>query len=272
MGSGHGCPTGDAVVPWFDQTGPYGRGPRTGHRRGPCPPPFSFGQEITTPLRYGTAERPPTDHENSLWDRAEALKKKVILLATIMRLRHKQLMRAAQFAAAHGVPFDAGELPGLESRMLAVLSQIEQYRRLHCDVNGQQLGVKPSATGDDLDIVQPQESDSFGGWPLIVAGVIILIGIIARWIYVENEVTTISEKYNHVLTKTDNEFCKDPSSKLCQDWQAEKKTGDLAKNETLVDSVKRAMGTVGSGIGTGLMLIIPLLALMYLPRKRGKNG
>jgi hypothetical protein len=258
-------------MPWLDQTGPRGQGPRTGRGRGFCPPP-AFGQEVSTPLRYGRAERPPTAHETSLWDRAEKLMRKCVLLATITRYQHKQLMIAAKFAAAHGVTFDTSELPEMESRMLNTLSLIERLRRYHCDVNGQQLGVRLSANGDDLDIIQPQDIDSFGQWQLIAIGVVLLIGIIARWIYVENDVTTISEKYNHVLTKADNQFCADPGSKMCADWKAEKAKGDYAQHETLVDSVKRAVGTVGSGLGTGLMLLIPLAALMYLPRKRSQNG
>jgi hypothetical protein len=262
---------GKFVMPYFDRTGPWGGGSRTGWRRGFCPPSM-FGQESVPTLPYADIERAPTADEMQLWQRAEDLKRRVILNGTMARLQHKQLMIAAQFAAANGVTIDdANELPEVEQRMLAALSEIDMLRRYHCDVNGLKLGVRPSTSAHDLDIVAPPNAQLGILWVPIIIGGVILVGIIARWIYVENEVTTVSEKYNHVLEKADSKFCEDPNSTLCQDWKVTKKQGDYHKNETLIDSVKAAVGTVGHGIGTGLALLIPILAVLYLPRGR-KNG
>lgn len=273
MGARGAHDVGKFVMPSFDQTGPWGGGPRTGWRRGLCPPSM-FGQESVPTLPYADIERAPTADEMKLWQRAEDLKRRVILIGTMARLQHKQLMIAAKFAAANGVTIDdANELPAVEQRMLSALSEIDMLRRYHCDVNGLKLGVRPSTSGTDLDIVAPPNAQLGILWVPIIIGGVILVGIIARWIYVENEVTTVSEKYNHVLEKADSKFCEDPNSTLCQDWKLTKKQGDYHKNETLIDSVKAAVGTVGHGIGTGLALLIPILAVLYLPRStRRKNG
>jgi hypothetical protein len=262
------------TMPMYDRTGPRGQGPRTGWGRGYCPP-LSFGQETKTPIKpVIQVERPPTSAELSLWEKAEKLKRRAVLKAFAMRLQYANVVTAAKIAAKHKLALNEPELADLEVRMQAAITEIEALRQDHCDVNGMKLGVSPSA-GKDLDIVQPP-SMTFGAiWIPIAIGAVVVAGIIARWAYLETEVQTISDKFNGVLRRADEALCADPSSPMCQDWEATKSGGGYVQNETLIDSVKKAVKTVGGfagkGIGIGLAVAIPLLMMIYLPRPK-RNG
>lgn len=259
-------------MPMYDQTGPRGLGPRTGRRRGQC---LAFGQEIpSTPVIHG--ERPPTSQELGLWEKAEFMKRRSVLKSYMVRLQYENVVRTAKFAAQNGVNLNESELPEFEVRMQAVLKEIEALRRDHCDVNGMALGVSPSASGKDLDIVRPPNLSLGAIWIPIAIGAVVVAGIIARWASLETEVQTISDKYNGVLRRADMNLCADPTSKMCTDWKAIKASGGYVQNETLIDSVKNAVTKAGSfaarGLGLGLMLAIPILMMIYLPRRKEQNG
>ena len=255
----------------LNRKGPFGRGPRTG-RRGICPS-VGFGQEAPAPSSpVIQTDRSPTSGELAVWAQAEKAKERSILKAYLVRLQYSNLVKTAKFAAKYQIDLGEPELASLETRMQIVLADIEALRQNHCDVNGMILGVSPSAAGNDLDIVQPSQMALGLVWIPIAIGAVIVAGIIARWAYLETEVQTISDKYNGVLMRADQKLCADPTSPMCADWKATKYSGGYSKNVTLIDSVKNAVSTVGSiaskGIGLGLMLAIPVLMMLYLPRPR----
>jgi hypothetical protein len=70
-------------------------------------------------------------------------------------------------------------------------------------------------------------------------------------------------------------LCADPNSQMCQDWQNDKSTGGYFKRETLIESVKDAISSVGSGaktgLGWGLALAIPVLLWLYMPKSRSER-
>jgi len=269
------CIHDGVTMPMYDRTGPRGQGPRTGWGRGYCPP-MSFGQETPAPAKpVIQVERPASSAELALWDKAEKLKRRVVLKAFAMRLQYANVVKAAKVAGKHKFNLEEPELADLEVRMQATITEIDALRENHCDVTGMKLGVRTSADGKDLDIVQPP-SMTFGAiWIPIAIGAVVVAGIIARWAYLETEVQTISDRFNAVLRRADEKLCADPSSPMCQDWEATKSTGGYVQNETLIDSVKKAVKTVGGfagrGLGIGIAVAIPLLMMIYLPRPK-RNG
>lgn len=264
---------GGVIMPLFDRTGPQGRGPRTGRGRGPCSPlSLSFGQDPLPESPVIQVERAPTSNELALWDKAEKLKRRAVLKAYMVRLQFANIITAAKVAKKHGLNLNEPELPDLEQRMIVLCGKIEGLRRDHCDVNGMHLGVSPSVDGKDLDIVRPPSMSLGAIWIPIAIGAIVVAGIIARWVQLEIEVQNISDKYSGVLRRADQNLCADPSSKMCKDWKVTKASGGYVKNETLIDSVKSAITKVGSfagkGVGIGLLLAIPVLMMLYLPRRK----
>lgn len=210
-----------------------------------------------------------------MWERAEQLMRRSVLKGYALRLKHAQIIAAAKHGAKYGVTINIPEMADLELRMNAALTEVEQLRRYHCDVNGLHLGVRLSADGKDLDIVSPSPMSLGVLWIPIAIGVVLLVGIIARWIYLESEVSELNDKYNEVIERADNALCDDPSSTMCKDWNQSKQVGDYKKRQTLIEKVESAVKKVGkaatSGLSWGLMAAIPLLIFLYAPRRKGSK-
>lgn len=230
-----------------------------------------LGQETKPKFPLYEAERPPTARELALWEKAEKYAKRTNLKSYRMRLLYQNIVQIHKFAAARKVILNEPGLPDLEARMLIALKEIETLKDHTCAVNQLELGVRLSEGGGDLDIVQP-ETPSLGWILPAVLGVVVVVGIIARWAYLEKEVDEVSTEYNGIMKRADMALCADPGSQMCADWQHDKQTGGYFKRETIIESVKNAVEKIGSGaktgLGLGLAVAIPLLLFMYLPRRK----
>jgi hypothetical protein len=239
---------------------------------------IGFGQEEYPKkgIAYVEGERAPTSKELELWQRAKKAARRVNLLSYAMKMRFKNVLLVHAFAQERKITLNEPTLPDLEMRMNKALSEIERLKDDMCGVSQLELGVQLSSGGNDLDIVQPESSTMSLGWilPAIVGGVIV-IGIIARWAYLESEVSEISAQYNGVLKRSDMALCENPDSEQCKAWEHAKQTGGYYKRESLIESVKSAVSTAGvaakKGLSAGLALAIPLLLYMYMPRG-GRKG
>lgn len=236
---------------------------------------IGFGQETPpkTGIPYVEGERAPTSKELELWDKAQKAARRVNLRSYAMKMQFKNIVMVHKFALDRKITLNEPELPDLEMRMNKALTEIERLKDDMCGVNQLELGVQLSSGGNDLDIVQPESSTLSFGWILpAVIGAVIVVGIIARWAYLEQEVSEISAQYNGILKRSDMALCENPDSDQCKAWEHAKQTGGYYKRETLIESVKSAVSTVGSvakkGLGAGLALAIPLLLWMYMPRRK----
>jgi hypothetical protein len=188
-----------------------------------------------------------------------------------MKLQWKNIKLTHEFAKKNSIDLGEPDLPDFADRMFAALNKIESLKDAMCKVNQLDLGIRMTADGKDLDIVQPKESGF--GWVIPAIGIsLIVAGAIKLWLELENEVDEISDKYNGVLEHSDKELCKDPTSKTCKDWKASKNANDYHKRESIIDSVKNALVSAGGvakkGLGWGIALAIPLLIMMYAPTRR----
>jgi hypothetical protein len=126
-----------------------------------------------------------------------------------------------------------------------------------------EYGVRVTTDGKDLEILQPQESTSFG-WIIPVAlGAVVLAGLIARWVYLEKEVTFVHEQYNGILDRSDKKLCADPKSKTCADWKAIQTSGGYEKRQGIIDSALATIkGAAQTGISWGLAIAVPLAVFL----------
>ena len=237
-----------------------------------------MGQESGLPpsINYIDAERPPTTREIELWRRAERSAYRVNLLSHALKAQFQNIVLTHKFASDHKIMLDEPTLPDLEQRMLIALAEIENLKQQMCAVNKLNLGIRISTGGNDLDIVQPEDITTMG-WVIPAAiGAVVVVGIIARWAYLENEVGSITAQYNGILKRSDMALCADPNSQICADWKHDKSTGGYYKRQSIIDSVKSAAGKVGDavtsgtkiGLSAGLAIAIPLLLWIYAPRRR----
>jgi hypothetical protein len=225
------------------------------------------------PIQYVDSERPPTAHETALWEKASRIAKRVNLISYAVKSQYQNILTIHKFAQSHQIAFDEPDLPDLEKRMLIALAEIESLKDRMCGVNQLELGVRLSSGGNDLDIVEPSEPKTLG-WVLpAVMGVAVVIGIIARWAYLEKEVVEIRADYNGIIKRADMKLCGPGSNpKTCLEWQTDKKKSGYFKRESLIESIKNAAGEVGkaakTGLGPAISIAIPLLLWMYLPKNR----
>lgn len=258
-------------------------GPMTGRKRGYCPRQIDlhkkmplafyryaagFGAEVEPipSTAIADVERPPTSHELALWEQAEQLMRRCVLKGYVARLKHAQINAAIKHGLKYGTTISVPEMAELEPRLSTALDSIEQLRQQHADVNGLHLGVRLSEGGNDLDIVSPQPMAMGAIWIPIAIGAVVIAGIIARWAYLETEVSEITNAYNGVISRADMALCDDPTSEMCTEWKHSKTVGDYKKRETLIDSVQSAISKVGSGAKTGLSwglaLAVPLIIFL----------
>jgi hypothetical protein len=224
-----------------------------------------------TAISYVEAERPPTSEEISMWEKAEKIAKRVNLLSYIVKMQWLNIKLTHTFAKSASIELGEPDLPDYADRMFSVLNKIEPLKDAMCKVNQLELGIKISSSGNDLDIVQPQDT-SFG-WVIPVIGVsLIVAGVIGLWKELSDDLEEITQKYNGVLKKADALICKNPNDKICKDWEKSKKENNYYKRESIIDSVKSALvsfgGAAKKGLGWGVALLLPVLALLYLPRRR----
>jgi hypothetical protein len=224
-----------------------------------------------TKISYVEAERPPTAKELSMWESAEKIARRATLLSHIVKNQWMNIKVTHAFAKSASIELGEPDLPDYADRMFAVLNKIEPLTDAMCKVNQLELGIKISSSGNDLDIVQPQDT-SFG-WVIPVIGVsLIVAGVIGLWKELSDDLEEITVKYNGVLKKADALICKNPNDKICKDWEKSKKENNYYKRESIIDSVKSALvsfgGAAKKGLGWGVALLLPVLALLYLPRRR----
>jgi hypothetical protein len=227
------------------------------------------GQETKTKIPYAEGERPPNSAELSLWDRAEEISKRVTVLSYVVKLQYRNMLLVAQFCATNKIQLNEPTAVTTEQRMIAALKQIEDLRPVMDGVRNMTLGVRMNQSGTDLDIITPDNSTSFGWIIPAVIGAVALIGIIARWVYLEKEIRYVHEQYNGILTRSDAKLCADPKSKTCADWQQIKKSGGYEKRESIIYSALSGLKTAATtGLSWGLAIAIGLIALRFLPSRR----
>jgi hypothetical protein len=223
-----------------------------------------------TKISYVEAERPPTSEELDLWYRAQSIANRVNLKSYIAKSQWKNILTIHEFAKENQINLGEPDLPNIADRMFSALKSIESIQKSMCKVEQLELGIRISSNGHDLDIVQPKEQNF--GWVIPVIGVALVVaGIIGRWIELEKEIDDVTEKYNDIIDKADEKLCTNPNSKICDNWEKTKKEKNYYKRESIIDNVKNALVSAGKtakkGLGWGLALLIPALALLYLPRR-----
>lgn len=220
-------------------------------------------------IPFVESERMPNAKERQLWERAMNIARVVVHRSYLLKYQWTQIKTINDFATKAGIPLDEPQIASLADRMFSSLKEVETLKDLMCQVNQNKLGIRMNANGQDLDIVQPKEGEPVLegaqlGWviPVIVIAVIVA-AIIARWLYLEDEVGELNDQFDGVIERSDEALCKDPKSQQCKNWIAAKKSGSYYRRQTMIDDLKNAAGAVGTWtknkLGWGLIIAVPLL-------------
>lgn len=221
------------------------------------------------------------DEQQRRWDLYKESIRNNDLIVQANGIRERMCRVASAFANANGIifPLDATIFEKLELSKKSV----NRAKRLIDAVEKEVLGLR--FTKDDIDIMAPpgMTDDEIAeyqnmGWILIVAGIVVVTGVIAHSLWVQSENDKLRDQMDNVLYAADGKFCKDPASDLCQKWLEKKKAeqfeprkGTIAAIESgitnVAEKLKKGAKTITSGLKIGLMVGIPLLLWSWFGKK-----
>lgn len=221
-----------------------------------------FAQEIPPVERF--PERLLTGQEQAQWDRARALVEQLDNYILMLKLLSINAGLTWLFAQKHGIPMM--NPAKLESRVFDLEYNIKRIKRFVRQVEDRKLGLQ--FTKGDIDIVDPDQ-EGLSGIPLIIAGVVVLAGLVATLIYYKKEADDIRPRYNNLLKATDKVFCTKGTPETCAEWKAYKVQKGYTKRKSIADKIRDGIGKpVISGAKWGIMIAIPLIALAFMWKHR----
>lgn len=222
------------------------------------------------------AERAPTAAERAKWQKAIDLVDRVgrKAFANSARVLNYQTMQA--FALRSNVTIPA--IPTAQIQQFAIASaEWKKIRRAMSYCESYDLGVR--FEGSDFSICAPPNYNAdqiaklnLSGWFLpIIAGIVIVAGVLARLYELEIENDALTAQLDKVTQSSTAIICSDPRSSTCKNWQLETERTDYAQNVSLIDEIKRSLSSVGetakTGLGWGAAIIVVVLGLGLLWRR-----
>lgn len=223
------------------------------------------------PIRGIKYARPPRANEANLWSRLLSAHKDASKWLDVAGLLLTNIYITYRFASENGVTLPQMD-PALERKYYDARDSFDLSRKAIRGVIDRRYGIK--ITGNDLDILEPkpeegeQSVEGFGGFIIpIIIGVVILAGAVGAAIWQSRVAQEVANKYRKLLFDTNAIFCADPNSELCAKWEAYKQKHSYNKHETLAESIKKGIRSVGGGIGKAVFLIGAVFALTTFWRK-----
>lgn len=222
----------------------------------PSPQPVGFAveaiQRATTPDDLSRWKRLLDEHDRAM----SAIDRAALLLTNIYI--------TWTFAKEAGIALPAFD-PDLETQYFDSSNAIHDLTRAIRLVQDKQAGIRPLGA-NDLDILEPQQSLSGGLIIAVIIGIVILAGAVGTAIYQSSVATKLGNEYRKILFDTNQIFCQNPQSELCQKWTAYKQKRRYDQNLKMADSLgetlKKGVKAVAGGLATGLLVAVAAIAFM----------
>jgi len=219
-------------------------------------------------------ERSPSSSEISAWNRVLENSHRVALIVRVCELQAMQLGLAGWFIKDRGIVINdiplSDETKAAIEQLVVIRKEAQELRAAMRAVEDNILAVRFES--GDIDIVKPPDLTFGAVWIPIAIGVVVIGGIIARWVQLEQESNDLSDHFNGLIRRVDDHLCNDPTSPQCLDWKQTQEKGGYYKRETVIGNIKDAIKGAGSvvkkGLGIGALIALPLLAMFLLPKGR----
>jgi len=223
-----------------------------------------IGQEVI-PQKPIMPERVANRSELRQWDELLDNISECTDRLLICRWLGKNASVTRDFAKIKGVPFPF-DLNAIGTRVMTVQKELNELKSLVRRVEDHELALQ--FTPKDINIVDPSRQN-LDGVILIAAGVVLLIGAISASGYLLAELLDAEKELRIVHTAMNREFCDDPNSDKCQQWQDHKIEAGYEERKSWVDEMTDAIKEpLATGGKWGLAAGIPLLILMLLWNKK----
>jgi hypothetical protein len=209
--------------------------------------------------------------------RWESIKKRAALLSLqseLVSVRLYLVSVAVDFAKKNGISLiSSAEI--LKNAALVSVAVKRVWRWISWVQSGD-LGLM--INGNDFDIAAPSGTNSdqilsyknagFGWVWVFAAGALIAssIGGLISYLWSSND--DLETKAKLIQADADSKFCKNPGSPQCVAWLERKRLPDwkgaTGMIERLTDQIASGATVVSGGLGKGLMLALPVLAIYFL--------
>lgn len=209
---------------------------------------------------------------DSKWKKAKDLATAFNMKVNALGQRAKNIMEAHEIAAEKGIT-----IPGISDWLIGVQdlqSREVRVARVIADVMTGRLGLRRSErVSGDIDVMaRPGTTDdelaqySFGGWVLIVIGVVVVLGLVAALWHEHTEADKSRNFYRPMYDECNRRLAGDA------DWEAKKQSREWALRKTTWDRLEAGADKLMGGVQTGLAIGIPIALLVLMswlkPAKR----
>lgn len=140
----------------------------------------------------------------------------------------------------------------------------QRLQKIVADVELGKLGLRESEQKPgDIDVMAPPGTtedelvDYNIGWVLIAIGVVVAIGLVAIFAYKTAKANQLKNQYLPLYNYCDNKLSGDP------EWEA-KKRSVFSERKSTWERLENAANRIVGGASTGLMIAIPVAALVLM--------
>jgi len=221
--------------------------------------------------------RPPTSAERSIYLKFRADVQRYAKKSQILgfKIANYEIMRKAVARFGMVLPSVDGrkalELAREYRRVMAWMSMLEGGK-VGFQVRGQEIDLTmPPGTNSD-QIVAIQNPPGLGAIPMIVWGVVVVVGLVAWVAKLYSDSQTLENQVDILKREGDARICSDPNSPACQSWQAVQKSEAYKGNASMISKLSTGLDALGGGIKSAIGWLavgaLALLALKYLADKR----
>jgi hypothetical protein len=221
--------------------------------------------------------------QRSIWDQArryaDVLNKEVHALS----LRGENLLRAVQIGEQYGIV-----IPGAQQWLMDVEAAVKRDQRIQqtiADLLTGRIGLRDSDRfPGDLDVVAPagttddalvqyyRGEDHFGFPWLIIAGVVVVVGLIAALLHEHQAASEYRNAGKPLLKIADELLCADPAAPACRAWMDEKRQADFQNRksmyERLEEGAKKLFGALQVGLAIGIPIALAILVWTWTKKER----
>lgn len=205
----------------------------------------------------------PTRAEQAKWDELLDLVDDCTDKVYVCRLLGANAAASFFWGQKHG--FNVKKPVELEKRVVEAEVKLDNLKNVIRKVEDHDFTIQFNK--GDIDIVDP--SQNLDGWPIILAGFVIVVGVISLADWIWDELDDCQRNYRILDRATDKVFCTEGTPETCAEWKAYKVESGLEERKKLAEGITSGLGKkLKTGAQWGIAVAIPLIVLAFLWRSR----
>jgi len=159
-----------------------------------------------------------------------------------------------------------------EYRRVSAWMAMLEGGRVGYQVRGQEIDLTmPPGTNSD-QIVAIQNPPGLGAIPLIIWGVVVVVGLVGWVAKLYSDSQTLENQVDLLKREGDARICSDPNSPACQSWKAVQQSEAYKGNSSMIAKLSTGLDAIGgslkSAIGWIAVGAVALFAIKYMMERK----